>query len=174
LDWSNLATPAYSWYGNDSATYANLYGAIYNWFVVDSGNVCPKGWRMPSEGDWNIFSDFLNQNYYNYDSSSAGNKFAKALASTSGWISSPNFGVVGNTDYPEFRNKTGFTALPAGMRHYSGDFLNVRYGAYWWSSTPDTVITFRAIGYSISFDQNNFNQSLSGRKEGFSIRCIKE
>src|ERR1035437_8408347 len=29
--WWNLTTPAFCWYNNDTATYKNKYGALYNW-----------------------------------------------------------------------------------------------------------------------------------------------
>jgi hypothetical protein len=41
--WSNLSTPAYCWYNNDLATNKDTYGALYNWYAVNSGNLCPTG-----------------------------------------------------------------------------------------------------------------------------------
>ena len=34
-------------------------------------------------------------------------------------------GAVGNTDYPAYRNKSGFTALPGGTRSHGGTFYYV-------------------------------------------------
>ncbi len=35
--WGALTTPAYCWYNNDEATNKELYGALYNWYTVNTG-----------------------------------------------------------------------------------------------------------------------------------------
>jgi len=35
-------------------TYGPTYGALYNWYVVDVGNLCPFGWRVPIDNDFKI------------------------------------------------------------------------------------------------------------------------
>src|ERR1035437_3551657 len=39
--WANLTTGAYSWYNNDAGTYKNTYGALYNWYTVNTGKLAP-------------------------------------------------------------------------------------------------------------------------------------
>jgi hypothetical protein len=51
-EWSNLTTPAYCWFDNDEATYKATYGALYNWYTVSTGNLCPVGWHVPSDDEW--------------------------------------------------------------------------------------------------------------------------
>ncbi|HBE40118.1 MAG TPA: hypothetical protein DDW27_02775 [Bacteroidales bacterium] len=65
--------------------------------------------------------NYLIANGYNYDGTTTIQKISKALASETGWSYSNQTGAVGNTDYPEKRNATGFTGLPAGVR-YEGAF----------------------------------------------------
>ena len=60
--------------------------------------------------------NYLIANGYNYDGTTTIQKISKALASETGWSYSNQTGAVGNTDYPEKRNATGFTGLPAGIR----------------------------------------------------------
>ncbi len=36
--WSNLSTPGYCWYLNDSTLHSKLLGALYNFFVVADTN----------------------------------------------------------------------------------------------------------------------------------------
>jgi hypothetical protein len=43
--WANLTTPGYCWYNNDKATYGNTYGALYNWYPVKTGKLCPAVWQ---------------------------------------------------------------------------------------------------------------------------------
>jgi len=57
--WRTLTTDAYCWYNNDAATYRNLYGALYNWYAVKTGKLCPSGWHVPSNDEWTILSDYL-------------------------------------------------------------------------------------------------------------------
>jgi len=57
--WSLLTTPAYSWYFNDPSTYKNIAGAIYNWYAVNTGNLCPTGWHAPSDDEYKTMEMFL-------------------------------------------------------------------------------------------------------------------
>ena len=43
--WDALTSPAYSWYDNNIANKA-IYGALYNWYAVETGRLCPVGWRV--------------------------------------------------------------------------------------------------------------------------------
>jgi uncharacterized protein (TIGR02145 family) len=79
---------------------------------------CSDGWHLPSIAEWTKLKNYLAGNGYNFDGTIGGNKIAKALASTSGWDSSSKIGAVGNTDYPEKRNATGFSALPTVLGVY--------------------------------------------------------
>lgn len=57
-DWVRITTPAFSWYDNDLSNKGS-FGALYNWYTVNSGNLCPDGWRVPADADWTILTDFL-------------------------------------------------------------------------------------------------------------------
>jgi uncharacterized protein (TIGR02145 family) len=170
--WFNLITPGYCWYSNNEASFKNTYGALYNWYTINTGNLCPANWHVPTDAEWTTLQDYLIANGFNYDGTTTGNKIAKSLASTTLWTSSSNTGAVGNTDYPAKRNANGFTALPGGFRDGSGAFLNVGYRGYWWSATvfdPPNAWS-RGLHYSSS-DVNNWGFIKEG---GFSVRCIKD
>ena len=47
-DWNNNTSGAYVWYNNDKVTNKNIYVALYNWYAVNSGDICPAGWHVPS------------------------------------------------------------------------------------------------------------------------------
>ena len=40
--WSNLSTPAYCYYDNDDVFNKAIYGALYNWYAVNTGKLCQK------------------------------------------------------------------------------------------------------------------------------------
>ena len=49
--WGAATTGAYSIYNNDAANNTT-YGKLYNWYaVVDSRNLCPVGWHVPSDAE---------------------------------------------------------------------------------------------------------------------------
>jgi uncharacterized protein (TIGR02145 family) len=170
--WAALTTPAFCWYNNNAATYKNTYGALYNWYAVNTEKLCPTGWHVPGDGEWTTMENYLIANGYNYDGTTTENKIAKALASATNWISSDYIGVPGNTDYPAFRNKSGFTGLPGGNREGDGTFIYLGYDANWWSSTnynPETS-WMRTLDYEhVYLLRYNHEKTL-----GFSVRCMKD
>ena len=91
-EWTRVTGPAYSWYDNDISN-KDTYGALYNWFAVSSGKLCPAGWRIPDDSDWEVLTDFLG------GLSVAGGKLKET--GTSHWTL-PNSGAT---------NETGFSAL---------------------------------------------------------------
>ena len=171
IAWSNLTTPGYCWYSNNSAN-KDTYGALYNWYTVNTGNLCPAGWHLPTDTEWTTLENYLIANGYNYDGTTTGNKIAKALASTALWTSSSVTGTVGNTDYPAKRNATGFTALPGGYRITTGTFSFVGNSGFWWSATVygATDAWYRHLGYDFS----EVLRYLDNKKYGSSVRCLRD
>ena len=152
--WSNLTTPGYCWYRHDSAAYAQTYGALYNWFTVNTGNLCPTGWHVPSDAEWTTLSNYLG------GEGVAGSKLKEP--GTTHWITL-------NTDAT---NETGFTGLPGGFHNYNGAFNEEKYTGYWWSTTD-------AGGNNIAYGRKMFYNNRSLKKDyftktvGCSVRCIK-
>ncbi|MBU1100117.1 MAG: fibrobacter succinogenes major paralogous domain-containing protein [Bacteroidetes bacterium] len=159
-DWAALTTPAYCFYENNSSTYGIVYGALYNWYTVDPAsngnkNICPDGWHIPTEAEWTTLTTYLG------GSSVAGGKMKEA--GTSHW-SAPNTGA---------NNSSAFTALPGGYRAYTnGTFDNIGIFAHWWSSTQADASL--AWGEGLFTMENPANHSTSMKKNGFSIRCVKD
>jgi uncharacterized protein (TIGR02145 family) len=171
--WQTDTIGAYCWYDNDQLTYADMYGALYNWYVIETGNLCPTGWHVPTKDEWKIMENYLIASGYNYDGETTGNKMAKSLASATGWIYTDIIGAVGNTDYPEKRNATGFTALPGGKRNdYNGAFSFIGYYGYWWSTTAESssFIWYRHICYYCPGVWGGSNY----KNTGSSVRCIRD
>lgn len=130
-DWYNMKTPAYCWYNNDEATYKNKYGAIYNWYTVNTKNLCPAGWHVSSDNDWQELEKYLIANGYNSNGGTT-EMIGKSLAANTGWNPSSGSFDVGSELLPEYRNKSGFSALPGGFRTNNGGFSNPSgIGGYW-------------------------------------------
>ncbi|MGM0650448.1 MAG: fibrobacter succinogenes major paralogous domain-containing protein, partial [Bacteroidota bacterium] len=152
--WSGLDTPGCCWYDNDSASYAQDYGALYNWYVIETGQLCPEGWHVPTNDDWTELTDFLG------GESVAGGKL-KQMGTT--YWSSPNTGAT---------NSTGFTALPGGRRYNDGTFDSMGYNSYMWSATSISVTD--AWYRKLSYDEANMYAGSYSKKNGFSVRCVRD
>jgi uncharacterized protein (TIGR02145 family) len=152
--WAGLSTPAYCWYNNDQATNGNVYGALYNWYTVNTRNLCPTGWRVPTDEDWTTLTTYLG------GESAAGGKLKEI--GTTHWLS-PNTGAT---------NESGFRALPGGDRYYStGSFNNVGTNGNWWSFTEvdANVAWYRRM----NSDYSGVYRYYISKREGISVRCIK-
>jgi uncharacterized protein (TIGR02145 family) len=172
--WYNLTTGAYSNYENNT-TNGNTYGRLYNWHTVGTGYLCPTGWHVPTSEDWISFRDYLMLNGYNFDGSSGGNNIGKSIASTTGWEFSPITGAVGNTDYPEKRNVTGFTALPGGLRHQIGMFANIKEATSWWLATENSSYSSLAWVAFMWYEHSSVIDATDEHKNvGQSVRCLKD
>ncbi|MBK7028009.1 MAG: fibrobacter succinogenes major paralogous domain-containing protein [Bacteroidales bacterium] len=170
-EWFNLTTAAYCWYNNDETAFKETYGALYNGYAVNT-KLCPSGWHIPSNSDWEDLELFLQDHGYNYDGTTTGNKYAKALATATGWTFHTGTGTVGNTDYPEKRNATGFSGYPAGYRINWGTSYHSGDQTFWWSSNEASS---EAI-YYLSITNNYASAAIyySAKSTGFSVRCLKD
>jgi uncharacterized protein (TIGR02145 family) len=44
---------------NSDAESLKAFGGLYNWYAVNSGKLCPKGWRVASDLDWSNLTQFV-------------------------------------------------------------------------------------------------------------------
>jgi len=171
-EWSNLTTPGFCYYENDAVTHEDTYGALYNWYAVNTGKLCPAGWHVPTDAEWTAMENYLITNGYNYDGTTTENKIAKALAATTNWTASTETGAVGNIDYPTKRNVTGFTALPGGYRSSGGVFYYIGTKGRWWSATESH--TNNAWAREMINNVSNVGRDNLYERNGFSVRCLKD
>jgi uncharacterized protein (TIGR02145 family) len=166
-----------------NADTIKTYGRLYNWYALYTGKLCPKGWHIPTDAEWTTLTNYLTEHGYNYDGSAAAtpapgttpeNMIGKALASSTGWLSSAIEGSVGNTDFPDKRNATGFTAFPGGARNEVGQFTQIGVAGYWWSFTESNTNTANAIGRSLINSNYSLNAGTTSKTCGFSVRCVKD
>jgi uncharacterized protein (TIGR02145 family) len=170
-DWYSISTPAYCYYYDSPVTYKDTYGALYNWYAVNTGKLCPIDWHVSTEDEWNTLTTYLLNNGYNSDGSTNKNWYAKSLASTTNWDASTEVAAVGNTDYSDKRNATGFTALPGGYRDFNGTFYRIGISGYWWTSTAKDA-SYSWYWYLNSFTSGVYVDAFS-KSCAFSVRCVK-
>lgn len=163
--WSNLTTGAYCWFNNDSITYAATYGRLYNLYAVnDPRGLAPKGWRVPTEADWNKLVKFIDagadttcQNCV--QSTTAGG----AMKSTSTQWFFPNTGA---------NNSSGFNGLPGGYRNNVGSFFSNRTDGFWWSA-PVTNADF-SLGRNLNYNTASTSRNFYMGKVAFSVRVVRD
>ena len=180
-EWANLTTGAWCYYDNDSTK-----GKLYNWYAVagihdndpntPNKEFAPAGWNVPTDSEWTELKNFLIANGYNYDGTTEGNKIAKAMASTTGWISDDTLGAPGNNQ--SLNNSSEFNALPAGFRSFhfnlnNNFFNNEGYHAFFWSSTK-TNTNSSAVARSVYNNQSRLASYASDKRLGYSVRFIKD
>jgi uncharacterized protein (TIGR02145 family) len=155
-EWSNLSTGAYCNY-DSNAVNASTYGCLYNWYAVkDSRNIAPLGWHVPTDEEWTTLATYLG------GVSIAGGKLKET--GTAHWIE-PNTGAT---------NESGFCALPGGYRFNLGDFFDLGYKAFFWSST-DRGSTLDLVWYrSLFYDSPGAVQNDTNKSYGFSIRLVRD
>jgi uncharacterized protein (TIGR02145 family) len=135
-------------YGNEPAN-CQKYGRLYDWETAK--NVCPSGWHLPNNDEWQVLVDFAG----GYEA--AGEK----LKAKSGWNNNGN-----GTD------AFGFAALPGGYGSSNGDFYNVGYYGYWWSATEN--FAYRAYHHSVHYGYESVNYNYHHKKRLFSVRCLQD
>ena len=152
--WGSLTTPGYCWYNNDQATYGSTYGALYNWYAVNTGKLCPTGWHVATDAEWTQLTDYLGGVWV------AGGKMKEA--GLSHW-QSPNTGAT---------NSSGFTAFPGGYRFTDGSFYLLTYYAYFWSSSQldATYAWHRYLLYGYEYVFSYYYL----KTYGFSCRCLQD
>lgn len=157
--WSILTTPGYCWYNNDIVTNKNLFGALYNWYALNTTtnggkNVCPAGWHVPVDAELTYLSDYLG------GTSVAGGKLKEV--GTTLWDNP-------NTDAD---NSSNFTALPSGYRHANGSYQSVGITSNFYSSSED--INSYAIYWYLQNNLPDFFDTFTTKGFGFSVRCIQD
>ena len=167
-EWSELSTGAYAWYENNEAAYKNAYGALYNWYAVNTGNLCPTGWHVPTDAEWSTLINYIDPNADGGNNwlNTAGGKMKSTRTAPDAhprWESP-------NTDATDEYN---FSALPGGYRNFTnGTFYNVGYYGGWWSSTENDA-TFAWSRY-MYYGYGNVNRSSYFKRYGFSVRCVRD
>ena len=160
VEWMDLTTGAYCWYGNLETTYKNTYGALYNWYTVNTGNLCPTGWHVPSKEEWMILATYLG------GPDIAGGKLKES--GTAHW-QSPNTGAT---------NAARFNALPGGVRDVSSDFggFFIKSGSngFWWSSDPGIEPTDHSLWLDSNSGKFSFVPWWIYYNSGLSVRCLKD
>jgi uncharacterized protein (TIGR02145 family) len=144
--WDNLTTPGYCWCNNDSAAYKSTYGALYNWYSVNTGKLAPTGWHVPTDSEWSVLTTYLG-----------GERVAGGKLKTTS--------CGGTNDY-------GFSALLGGGNEGGSGFIWFGFLGCWWSSTAtpfEQAYMWNMYSYQTNISQDNMSLNF-----GCSVRCVRD
>jgi len=166
--WDELLTDAYCWYNNDQDTYKDTYGALYNWYAVETEKLCPVGWHVPSDYEWNTLEMALGMPQSEiYETGFRGTNHGSQLA---GNVDLWGDGVL--KDNTEF-GTSGFDALPGGYCSSSnGNFYSIGEFGGWWCEIEYDY--YYAYFRSLQRDYSGTRRDNTIKTSGFSVRCIKD
>jgi uncharacterized protein (TIGR02145 family) len=137
---------------DDATSNCAIYGKLYD--LPEAMSVCPSGWHLPSDGEWNTLRDFIG--------SYAGTKLK---ADNNLWGSGK-----GTDDF-------GFTALPGGvLLIYTSDespyiipkFIDIGGGAFFWTYNSNCIVHYLDSSEESKLGRIIFPQTLA------SVRCVKD
>jgi uncharacterized protein (TIGR02145 family) len=142
--WESQTSGMRCWYLNDSISFEEPYGNLYNWYVVsDLRGMCPSGWHVPTDAEWTTLTDKLGGE-----------------------------GVAGGK--MRLTGTSGFSALIGGYRTNDGRFGNFNRDAFFWSATEagqfnavNRVLYFNDLGLT-KYDYR------TSELFGASVRCLRD
>ena len=140
--WAALSTGGRCAYNNDENN-AVTYGYFYNWYAAtDARNIAPEGWHVPSKEE---FQELLD--------------------------------AVGTDGYQRYDalidgGSSGFGALGGGYRDGNGNFNDIGYFAYFWSSAPysSSSAGLVLLGSGLRYAYLSYHDFT----RGFSVRCVRD
>lgn len=169
-DWFNTNL---NWAGagkhyNNVEALGVIFGRIYTW-TETTQNICPQGWKVPSNVDWEQLAKQANGGVaLPFDSSwpQIGGKLTVSaqLNSVNIWKYSPNNIKT---------NMFNWNALPGGNAlNTLKNFVNINQYGMWWSATErDSKDAYYRY---IHFDGPDFPYSYAAKQTfGASVRCVR-
>ena len=157
-------------------------GYLYNWPAAMQ--VCPIGWHLPSDEEWNklerscgMEADYETQTEWrgNHGGLLAGNNY---------WNTYSAAITPGNASNPD-RNESGFSAIPAGIYiwfwlssssegvfYHDYGFASISAVAYFWSNTEEEENTAWCRG--LSYRRTGMRRYNEQKACGYSVRCLRD
>jgi uncharacterized protein (TIGR02145 family) len=161
--WDELTTPAYCWYNNEPVN-KSVYGALYNWYAVNTNKLCPFGWHVPTKDEWMTLVGYVNND---------GGKL-KEVGPT--LFKNPKYNPnIGAT------NESGFAGRLGGERSIHGIYYSNGQSGFWWTSSEYSESTLfsewkfnDAFAFALGLKSSGYGFYHNNKLTGYSIRCIKD
>jgi len=153
-DWLASANSAARCSVNNDTYLDEVFGYLYNSYTVnDSRNICPSGWRVPTDADWIVLELSLGM--------------TDEVANLWDWRGSDQGLQLKSSEYWDGTNSSGFNAVPTGWRyHGNGGFQSFQVQTYFWSTSG---IIYRQL----QTDVDNINRGAYYPNSGYPVRCVR-
>ena len=181
VTWVNSSDEGWCGCYDNNSSNCDTYGLLYQWSAAMNGSIvegsqglCPDGWHIPSNTEWDNLINYLSSNSQ-YWCNGISSNIAKSLANNFGWDVDATVCNVGNDQLSN--NSSGLTILPAGLVSGSSYiFMDIGWGAYFWSSTdayPANEWSRYPLDYRIYSNYNSVDIYDDLAYTGYSVRCLK-
>lgn len=125
-------SPTMYWHDDSpESDNSKKYGPLYNWATVKDCDVCPEGWRIPSQDDWNL----VLRNWYGAKAADGTTIEAGAKGLTYAAYQLREAGAIWPNN-GKATNSTGFSARPGGWL-WGGRFSYLGKRSAWWGPSSD-------------------------------------
>jgi uncharacterized protein (TIGR02145 family) len=169
--WASTLFGAWCYYNNDPSTEAT-YGKLYNWYAVagiyDTASFndpllrkdfAPVGYHVPIVPEVTQLITYLG-----------------GVGVCGGKMKEVGYCHWNTPDYPDVplaTNSSGFTGLPGGYRSISGVYADVGIEGHWWTISGDPEPSISGDRFDLHKDYESINFDSANKKNGFSVRFIK-
>lgn len=156
---------------NDDRSNLLKYGRLYDWNdVADKRNLCPEGWRVASDEDWQVLERHIG--------------IAESEIDTLGWRGQNDIAISLKAAQPDtlFKkfnqslvNKFKFSATPAGVKLGNWYVTQGMYTEFWTSSNANEKEAYaRTLAYSWwNSHKGEIRRATLSKSYMFSVRCVK-
>jgi uncharacterized protein (TIGR02145 family) len=164
-DWSKTKQGAYAFY-DDNPIHKLKYGLLYNGYAVASGKLCPIGWHVATDKEWNELEKFFGVPEAELERTGERGNIADKLKVSEGWNASA---FTGN-------NTSGFSIMPAGSRNDKGEYTTLnQYGNFWTSTVYDDRYGLLYLwNHHAHYNTNAMGRIYTVAQNGYSCRCVKD
>lgn len=152
-DGALISTDSFSYYNDDPAD-VDVYGILYEYGPIISGKICPEGWHVPQQDEWESMVEYLGGE----ESIVA----VKLSSKSPAW--SPAY-----QQFLENTNSSGFSAIPNGYRNIDDEFEDRGLSAYIWAPSPSWSTVFRLTPPNSAYVSSGFFGD-----NHFSCRCVED
>lgn len=155
-----------AWCYDDNPENCEHFGRLYNWLTAMNGDVeggqclCPDGWRLPSDEDWQVLERDLGMT----------DAVAKAIGER-GTDQGDQLKAIGECFNNPNCGASGLNCAFSGLRLANNQFTAKASEAYFWTSTQDQY--GGALGRGVKTISPKIERVIYGKTQAFSIRCVK-
>ncbi len=163
--WKETKSGAYAVYENNPMNKSK-FGLLYNGYAAASGKLCPLGWHVATDKDWNELEKFLGIPAAELERTGERWEIAPKLKVSQGWKASSFSGD----------DSSGFGIHPAGSRLDNGEYTTLgQYGNFWTSTVYDDRYGLLYLwNHHVHYNTNAVGRIYTIANNGYSCRCVKD